>query len=28
MLKIQAEFEQIEKQPLSDNAVYSHWVKS
>ena len=26
--KIQMEFEQIKEQPLSDNAVYSHWVKS
>ena len=26
--KIQTEFEQIKKQALSDNAVYSHWVKS
>ena len=26
--KIQTEFEQIEEQALSDNAVYSHWVKS
>ena len=28
MLKIQKEFEQIEEWALSDNAVYSHWVKS
>ena len=26
--KIQTEFEQIEEQALSDNAIYSHWVKS
>ena len=26
--KIQMEFEQIKEQVLSDNAVYSHWVKS
>ncbi len=26
--KIQMEFEQIKEQPLSDNAVYSHWVKN
>ena len=28
MLKIQTEFEQIEEWPLSDDAIYSHWVKS
>ena len=28
MQKIQQEFEQIEELALSDNAVYSHWVKS
>ena len=28
ILKIQKEFEQIEEQALSDNAIYSHWVKS
>ena len=28
ILKIQKEFEQIEEQALSDNAVYSHWVKN
>ena len=26
--EIQTEFEQIEEQALSDNAIYSHWVKS
>ena len=26
--KIQMEFEQIEEQTLSDNAIYSHWVKN
>ena len=28
MLKIQQEFEKIEERTLSDNAVYSHWLKS
>ena len=28
ILKIQKEFEQIEERALSDNAVYSRWVKS
>ena len=28
MLKIQQEFEKIEERILSDNAVYSHWLKS
>ena len=28
MLNIQQEFEQIEERTLSDNAIYSHWVKS
>jgi len=28
ILKIQKEFEQIEEQALSNNAIYSHWVKS
>ena len=28
ILKIQKEFEQIEERALSDNAIYSHWVKS
>ena len=28
ILKIQKEFEQIEERALSDNAVYSHWVKN
>ena len=28
ILKIQKEFEQIEERALSDNAVYSHWLKS
>ena len=28
ILKIQKEFEQIEDRALSENAIYSHWVKS
>ena len=28
MLKMQKEFEKVEERTLSDNAVYSHWVKS
>ena len=28
ILKIQKEFKQIEEQALSNNAIYSHWVKS
>ena len=28
MLKIQQEFEKVEERTLSDNAIYTHWLKS